>query len=261
MNPFPARQAAIALALVATTSVAHAAVGSPGSDAPAQQAPVVDPAAIKALEGMSRYLRTLKQFTIQAQVSRDEAINAGGKLQFDHQLDVSFVRGAGLHMASSSPRKELQYFYNRKQFTLYSPRKGFYTTVDAPDTVTATITAIQDKYGVEWPLSDIFFWGTAANPTDGIEGAILVGPGRVDGKDCEHYAYRQADVDWQLCIAGGDQPLPLKLVITTTDMEEQPEYIARMDWNLNPTIDPSSFTFEVPKAPSKIEFAPLNANQ
>ena len=258
MINFPGRSTAIAVVLLAATSSSHAAVGS---EADTSAAPTVDPAAVQALKDMSSYLRTLKQFTITAQVSRDKVINGGGKLQFDHDLAVSFVKGKGLHMASTSPQRDLEYFYNREKFTLYSPKKGFYTTVDAPSTVGATMTAINEKYGVELPLSDIFWWGTESNSTDDIEGAIEVGTSRVNGQDCKHYAYRQADVDWQICIAGGDQPIPLKLLITTTNVAEQPEYIARMQWNLNPTIDTSSFTFVVPRAPAKIEFAPITAQQ
>ena len=221
----------------------------------------VDPIAVEALGAMSAYLRSLQHFTIDADISKDEVIAGNGKLQFDHVLKVYYVKGEGLRMDSSSPRRHLEYFYNHKQFTLFTPRKQFYVTVDAPPTIAATMDAIEDKYDLSLPLSDIFYWGTAESPTDAIEAAFVVGTGTVRGQDCRHYAYRQADVDWQLCITEGDQPLPLKLVITTTDLAIQPQYVATMKWDLEPTIEAGiesgSFTFVPPEGASKINFNPV----
>jgi hypothetical protein len=241
-----------AVALAVTT-----ASGIAAATETAATIPPVDPAAVSALETMSSYLRSLPSYTIEANISKDEVIEGNGKLQFDHVLKVSYVKGKGLSMDSSSAQWQRTYFYNHKQFTLYTPRTRFYSTVDAPATILATLAAIEDKYGVNLPLSDIFLWGTEAAPTDAIEAAFLVGTGRVDGQDCQHYAYRQAEVDWQICIANGDKPLPLKLVITTTDIAIQPEYIATMQWDLNADIKADSFTFAPPAGAEPITFLPV----
>lgn len=102
--------------------------------------------------------------------------------------------------------------------------------VDAPDHAGPTIDALDEIDGVPILLTDLFYWGTDRQPTDHIEGAIVVGPGRIHGQDCTHYAYRQAEIDWQLCITDGEQRLPLKRVITITNLPEQPEYIAWIRW-------------------------------
>ena len=46
-----------------------------------------------------------------------------------------------------------------------------------------------------------------------------VGPSVVGGVTCEQYAFRQADIDWQIWIQLGDYPLPRRLVATTTTDE------------------------------------------
>jgi hypothetical protein len=60
---------------------------------------------------------------------------------------------------------------------------------------------------------------------------------------CDHYAFRQEDVDWQLWIERSDTSLPHELVITTTDEEEQPQYVALLTWTLTPQLDDTLFTF------------------
>ena len=260
MTDIHSRHLLMVAALFTASGVGNAAVGDapgtadPTSATPAAEIPVIDPAAVAALDTMSTYLRHLPRYSLVADISKDKVIQGNGKLQFDHVLTAGYVKGEGLFMVSSSAQRQLEYFYNHKQFSLYTPRKHFYVTVDAPATITATMAAIEDKYDLSLPLSDIFLWGTEMAPTDAIEAAFLVGPGRVDGQDCQHYAYRQADVDWQLCIADGDKPLPLKLVITTTDIAIQPQYVATIKWDLNPSIAADSFTFTPPADAKPIQF-------
>ena len=260
MTDIHSRHLLMAAALVAVSGVGNAAgTAAPTSATKAAEIPAVDPAAVAALNAMSSYLRGLPRYELVADVSKDKVIEGNGKLQFDHVLKARYAKGEGLSMVSSSPQRQLEYFYNHKQFTLYTPRKHFYVTVDAPATITATMTAIEDKYDLSLPLSDIFLWGTEMAPTDAIEAAFLVGPGRVNGQDCQHYAYRQAEVDWQLCIADGDKPLPLKLVITTTDIAIQPQFVATINWDLNPDIKADSFTFTPPADAKPIQFQPVAA--
>jgi len=246
--------------LIPAVALAAALVGGSAAATETEAAatiPPVDPAAVNALEAMSSYLRSLPRYTIEADISKDKVIAGNGKLQFDHVLKIGYIKGKGMSMDSSSPQRHMQYFYNHKQFTLYTPRANFYSTVDAPATIPATLAAMENKFGVKLPLSDIFLWGTEAAPTDAIEAAFLVGTGRVNGRDCQHYAFRQAEVDWQLCIADGDAPLPLKLVITTTAIDIQPEYIATMTWDLKPDIEADSFTFVPPAGAAPITFQPV----
>ena len=69
---------------------------------------------------------------------------------------------------------------------------------------------------------------------------------------CDHYAFRQQGVDWQLWIDRGTTRLPRKLVITTTEEPEQPQYVAVLTWTLAPPLDDALFTFVPPADAQKI---------
>ena len=73
------------------------------------------------------------------------------------------------------------------------------------------------------------------------------------GVECDHYAYRSADVDYQVWIASG-QPLPLKLVVTSKKIPAAPEYTAAMTGTLRPKIDDGSFAFMPPEGATNIPF-------
>ena len=74
---------------------------------------------------------------------------------------------------------------------------------------------VAQRYGLEFPLADLFYWGTAKSGVGDIRAATSLGRSTVAGVPCDHYAYRQADVDWQIWIEQGTSPLPRKLVITS----------------------------------------------
>jgi hypothetical protein len=88
------------------------------------------------------------------------------------------------------------------------------------------VERLEDRYGVEIPLSDLFLWGTPAAPLDKLESAMNAGQDFI-GKDlCDHYALRQSDIDWQIWITSGSTPLPRKIVITNRADETRPQSVS-----------------------------------
>jgi hypothetical protein len=256
MTGYSGNRRAVAAALLAALG-ASAVVASEGDAG--KKAPAVEPAAIQALEKMSAYLRTLDSFSLEAEASADAVLDDGQKVQFDRDVTVDYAKDKGLKVDSVSPFRHLTYFYDYKKLTLFSPDKLFYASTEAQPTVAKTLDDVSARFGVEMPLADLFYWGTERLPVDAITSAATIGPGRVHGDACSHYAYRQADVDFQLCIAEGDHPLPLKLVITTTDQPEQPQSEVRMTWNLKPHFAADEFTFTPPQDALPITFRPMPA--
>jgi hypothetical protein len=78
------------------------------------------------------------------------------------------------------------------------------------------------------------------------------------GKDlCDHYAFRQGTLDWQIWITTGDKPLPRKVVITNRGDEARPQSVSMISWNLKPEFQDSIFRFAPPKGATKAEIVPL----
>ena len=111
---------------------------------------------------------------------------------------------------------------------------------------------LETKYDIRLPLSDLFRWGTEAKGHPEIKEAIHVGPALVGEIPCNHFAFRQEGVDWQIWVQKGDAPLPIKLVITTTDDEARPQFVSVLDWNVAPALSNDMFTFDPPKDAYKI---------
>ena len=90
--------------------------------------------------------------------------------------------------------------------------------------------------------------------TEDATKGVYVGTGPVGGIECDHLAFRNPRVDWQIWVQKGEQPLPLKYVITTKWITGAPQYSLRLsDWNVAPQIDQAQFTFTAPEGAKKLE--------
>ena len=123
--------------------------------------------------------------------------------------------------------------------------------MSAPPTLVELADQLEAKYNIELPLVDLFRWGNRSESAT-ITSARDIGPSECGGSTCEHYAFRQPGLDWQIWIQNGDYPLPRKIVLTTTTDEARPQYSAAYTWNLAPSFDASAFTFVPPRDAHRI---------
>lgn len=231
------------------------ALASVGSTARAETGQThIDPKAVSALERMSAYLRAQRTMTVTAETTTDEVLDSGQKVQRSGVAILKVSRPDRLRADVVSDRRNEQLFYDGKTFTIYQPALGYYGSFNAPPTLAQLVYEAEQRYGVEMPLADLFAWGTAQSPAANLKGAISVGPSVVKGVKCDHYAFHEADVDWEVCIEQGARPLPLKLVITTTSERTQPQHVAVLGWDLAPRLDESLFTFNPPATAHRIDF-------
>ncbi len=217
-----------------------------------------DTDAIKALEDMGNYLRTLKAFQLRSETSRDEVLTDGQKVEFDGVVDMIVERPNRLRAEVPSDKQHRLHFDDGKTFSMWARRVNYYATIPSPPTLRELADTLADKYKLELPVVDLFYWGDRMSSGD-ILGASDIGPSQVDGVTCEHYAFRQEGVDWQIWIQQGDHPLPRKLVITTTTDEARPQFTSVMTWNLAPSYNEAAFTFVPPKDARKITLAEVPA--
>jgi hypothetical protein len=229
-----------------------AALAGVASGQPAADGSAVDPDAIAALERMGGYLRSVKVFRVQARVTRDLVLDNGLLAESESRVDVLAQLPSHLRVDTSSAEKERMFFYDGKTFTIYGKRNQYYASVPAPDTVAKLTADLADKYDIEMPLSDLFLWGTDRVDAKAITAAVDLGPADVEETTCQQYAFRQGGVDWQVWIKLGAYPLPLKMVITTTTDEARPNYSAIYDWDLAPSFNEATFTFDPPEGAKRI---------
>jgi hypothetical protein len=88
-----------------------------------------------------------------------------------------------------------------------------------------------------------------------VKSGFFVRDEHVGGQVCNHYAFRNEHVDWQIWIAKDGPALPCKLVITSRDDPAMPQYSAVLHWSFPGSIADSVFAFAPPPSAKKIMIA------
>ena len=210
----------------------------PATTAPARP----DPAAVKALVDMSAYLQSLSSFELVSRTSLDLVTNDSQKIQLEGVATYKVRRPDAFVIDVVSDDWSRRFIYTGREFTLYSPKLGYFSTWPAPATIRETIADVETRFGISIPLDDLFRWSEPGNVrAEALDSGYLVGVETIEGVRTNHYAFREDQIDWQVWIQQGDQPLPRKVVIVDRRDPAQPAYIARLTWTLNPPLTDAAF--------------------
>jgi hypothetical protein len=250
----------LVLCLASASPALAAPAAAPKAPASVATAPAagVAPEALQALRRMSAYLGTLPAIELTSNASIDVVTVQGQRVGLDAVVNYKIKRPNAFVIDVNMDQKKRRFYYDGKQFTVFGPNVGFYATAPAPATIRQTLAAIDEKFGIELPLEDLFRWNDPTdNPASDLVSGFVVGTATLDGVETDHYAFRQADLDWQIWIQRGDKPLPLKVVIVDRTDPADPTYVARLTWNVSPTFTPQDFEFHPDKDAKRIRLSEL----
>ena len=244
--------AGTAQAATAATAHPHPAV------APAEAGqPQIEPQAVQALLKMSAYLRTLQNFQVTMQTQRDDVDVYGQLITLSGSATYRVRRPDGLTIDMASPTRTRHYVYDGKTVTVFDPKTGYFAKIPAPGTIRETLAMAQDKFGVELPLADLFTWSEGDDHTKALTSAHFIDKTEVNGQAANHYAFRQPGVDWQIWIADGDKPAPLRAVIVASEDPARPQFQADLAWDAAPQFAADAFAFTPPANAKQIQIHPL----
>ena len=224
------------------------------------QAPGIDPQAQAIVKKSTDYLAGLKQFSVDTQSTIEVVLQSGQKLQFDNGASASVQRPNKLVARRKGDLVNQVFYYNGKTLSLYNPDDKYYATVAAPDTVEAMLDYARESLDVIVPAGDLLYRNAFEILMGDVKSGFVVGKAVVAGVRCDHLAFRNADVDWQIWIEEGAKPLPRKFVITSTQVAGAPQFAVVMtSWDTAPKLAEAMFAFAPSKDAKKIDFLPLSA--
>lgn len=213
----------------------------------------VDPKSVAALQRMSSYLASLQTAQITSEGSLDIVTEDGQRIQMDGVTNYKFRR-PGFVIDFVSDAKTRRFIYDGKQFTIFAPKLGYYATVPAPATNKEVLDLIYDKYGIRLPLEDLVAWNDDERAKK-LKSGYRVGTATIGGIATDHYAFRESEIDWEIWIQQGDQPLARKLVIVDKTDPTGPTFIARLQWKVNPPLTDADFAFMPDKDAKRVQIA------
>lgn len=250
----------IALAAAAPLAASAQAAAAPAKAAPAKKKPataaapkgVVEPASVAALGKMSAYLRSLPAFEVRMAMQRDDVDVYGQLVTLSSEATYKVKSPNAFNISVVDDAKTREFHYDGKSVTVYDPKTGYYTRFGALPTIRQTLDAAEAKYGVSVPLDDLFHWDQGDAMTSKLTSGHFIGSTRVNGEAADHYAFRQPGVDWQIWIAKGAKPVPLRVVLVGSGNPARPQFEANLSWDTAPQFAANTFMFTPPAGAKSI---------
>lgn len=206
------------------------------------------------LRSMSTFLAGTKAFSVAADIGNEVISREGEKLQLSSYATVVFQRPAGFYIHRQGRFADVEAFFDGKTVSLSGKNRGVYVQKEVVGTTDDAFDMIASRIGVDLPGGDLLVSDPYAVLSSGVTSSGYHGTAYVQGVECHHLSFREDEVDWQLWVKTGDEPLPMKYVITTKWLTGAPQYSMQLsNWNLKPVIAADRFTFTVPSGATKLE--------
>ncbi len=212
----------------------------------------IEPEARQIFAAMTGYLAGLNAFAADFEADFDVMTAEGQKLRFISSGDLLVQRPGQMRVTRKGSIADMELVLGDGALTIYGRDINGYFQLPAT-TIDDAISAIRDDIGFDAPGADLL----AASPfdsevTDVVSGAHI-GMTTIDGATVHHLAFRGDAVDWQIWVKDGDQPLPLRYVITSKWMTGAPEYSLQLsNWDVAPKINAGAFMFTAPSGAANL---------
>lgn len=222
---------------------------------PAVAQSAVDAEADQVLRAMTTYMAGLKQFSAQTENTLEMVTVDGQKIQFTSPATLTVSRPDKLLAARRGDIVDQAFYYDGKTLTLYNPSTKYYATMAAPENIDAMLEFAQTKLDIFAPASDLIDTRAYDYLMQDVRKGTYLGLAVVGGHRCHHLAFRSVDLDWQLWVREGKQPLPCKYVITSREMTGAPQFtLTIVKFDTAPKVSADQFRFVPPAGAKAVEF-------
>jgi hypothetical protein len=214
----------------------------------------IDPRADAVMHKMSDYMSSLQTIRLRTESTTDYVTPGGQKIQSVAAQQMTVKRPNGFRSERQDPIVDATVRYDGKELSIYGKRTGYYAVAPMPPTLTAAIDVARSRYDVDAPAGDLFVEDPYGQLMEDVQTGDYIGLEPIDGVPSHHLAFRGREVDWQIWVADGPQPFPLRYAITSKLEKSQPEFVVQLShWQPNVTVPVDFFTFTPPPGATRIK--------
>ncbi len=197
-----------------------------------------DATARAAVKAMTDFLSAQQAFAVEFDTSLEAVTPDFEKIQFNSSGHVEVVRPDRIHMARRGGFADVEATFDGQALTVLDKDRNRYAVVPMGGTVDELFDRLPAERGVGMPAIDLIREGGHDALMGGVVLASHIGDAVVGGVDSQYYAFRTDNIDWQVWIANGDQPVPMKFVVTTKHIAQAPQYTIQFrNWQFGDAVD------------------------
>jgi len=238
------KKAVITVTAIALTSgAAHVAA----EEAPASVS-LHDVEAEALLKKMSDYMTGLKALSADLHIVDEQIMGDGFKLSVLRSGTIKIRHPNKLYVSRKGLLLDQESFFDGSNLVLYGKNIDMIITIPVKGTIDAALDAAADIFDAELPGRDLLTQDIYTPLMEAITESSSLGSIKIGDETCRQLAFRTDEVDYQLWIAEGDQPLPCRYTITTKWTYAAPQYtVTFTNWQVNQELPDNIFTFTAPE--------------
>jgi len=180
------------------------------------------------------------------------------KLTLANSGTVSLSRPDKIRAKRDGGFSNVEMIFDGKMLTLVHKDANIYAQADVPGTLDHLIDELRDKFHKPFPGADLLMAKVYDQLMPNVTDTKDLGSGVIGGTECDHFAFRTQDVDWQIWIAQGDKPYPCRYVITSKQVDQGPQYSVQVrDWKTGSEVAVDNFGFTNATNAKKIDTVDL----
>ena len=204
-------------------------------------------------KAMSDYLAAQTTISFDYHSTLDVVTKEGQRLGLASSGEVTLSRPDKLRATRTGGFADVEMVFDGTTLSLLGKNVNAYAQVEAPGSIDQLIDTLRDTYDRPLPAADLLL----TNINDALMPLVTdvkdLGSGVIGGVECDHLAFRTAEVDWQIWIAHGDKPYPCRYVITSSQVAGFPQYsIDVRDWKSGGEVAAADFAFAPPADAKKM---------
>jgi len=223
------------------------------------------PAAAEAEQGgegmeilmrMANYLAQAPSFSVSVSSGYDAIQEDGQRIEFGERRRILIHRPERLRVEfERSDGERGQVLFDGREITAFKESDNVYARVEKPGSVDGTVVYLVRDLQMTLPLARMFLTSLPQELEQRVESVAYVEEDTLFDVPTDHLAVRTAEIDFQLWVAQGEQPLPRRVVLTYKNAPGQPQFRADFtDWNLAPDVSAPLFVFTPPAGAEQIPF-------
>jgi hypothetical protein len=211
---------------------------------------------METLMNMARFLAQQQRFSVSVRNGYDAIQEDGERIEFGQRQRILLQRPDRLRVEiERSDGDRGMVLFDGKEITAFKADDNVYATVEKPGTVDGALVYLVRDLQLTLPLARMFHTMLPQQFEQLVESVDYVETDVLFDAPVDHLAFRTAEVDCQIWIDQGEQPLPRRVVITYRDVPGQPQFWANFsDWNLAPEASVARFVFIPPEGAEKVPF-------
>ena len=211
------------------------------------------------LKKMSDFLAAQKTISFTYQSSLEAVTPDFEKLQFVSSGTANLTRPDKLRVTRTGGFADVDVSFDGSSLTVHGKNLDAYAKIDGKGSLDDLIDRMMTA-GVEAPGADLLSSDVYDVLMTDVTEAKHISSAFVDGVECDYLAFRTPEIDWQIWIQAGSQPIPRRYVITSKHIVQAPQYTLEIsDFKSGADVAAESYTIEIPAGAKTVDLSELQS--